>query len=141
VADGAATALRMAAVTWRAAAPTSGRTVTAIWLQVFLGGPVRAVVPFSDLKPLVSEEILDYVGQSFPTANHDSSARTVIEIVSDEVEGVWKAGFYLVEKEPLHFEDSRRSFCKAAAASRNLSKACPLILSVPPLMTDSVPLG
>jgi len=64
----------------------------------------------------MSGETLDYVGPSFPELNLDSSAQTVIEI-SQEEEGSWKAGFYLLEKAPLHFEDSLRTFCKAASAS------------------------
>ena len=80
-------------------------------------GVLRAVMPFSDLKPLMSEETVDYVGQSFPELNHDTSARTVIEIVRDEEDARWKAGFYLTEKVPTHFEESLRAFCKAASRS------------------------
>ena len=75
---------------------------------------LRAVIPFSDLKPLMAGEIRDYVGQSFPELNHNTSAHTVIEIVLEEEDASWKAGFYLIEKMPLHFEDSFRAFCKAA---------------------------
>jgi len=37
----------------------------------------------------------------------------VIEIVQEEEDASWKAGFYLFEKTPLHFEDCLRTFCKA----------------------------
>jgi hypothetical protein len=80
-------------------------------------GVLRAVMPLSDLKPLMSEETLDYAGQSFPGLHEDSTAHTVIEILREEEDGKWKAGFYLLEKKPLHFEDSLRSFCKAASGS------------------------
>ncbi len=80
-------------------------------------GVLRAVMPFSDLKPLVSDESPGYVGQSFPAASPDSSAHIVLEIVSDEEDGDWKAGFYLIDKGPLHFEESLRTFCKAASLS------------------------
>jgi hypothetical protein len=80
-------------------------------------GVLRAVIPLSDLKPLLSEENPNCVGQSFPAANQDSSAHIVLEIVFDEEDGNWKAGFYLIEKGPLHFEDSLRLFCKAASRS------------------------
>jgi len=77
-------------------------------------GVLRAVMPFSDLGPLVSSESFDYVGQSFPELNRDTATRTVIEIVREEEDGSWKAGFYLLEKGPLHFEDSLRTFCQTA---------------------------
>jgi hypothetical protein len=65
----------------------------------------------------MSDEIFDYVGQSFPESNLDCSAHTVIEIAREEEEGSWKAGFYLLEKAPLHFENSLRTFCNAASTS------------------------
>jgi hypothetical protein len=77
-------------------------------------GVLRAVMPFTDLKPLMSEEILDYIGESFPELNHDTSARTVIEIARAEEDARWRAGFYLTEKTPLQFEGSLRAFCKGA---------------------------
>jgi len=80
-------------------------------------GVLRAVMPFSSLRPLISDETFDYVGQSFTELNLDCSAHTVIEIAREEEDGSWKAGFYLLEKAPLHFEDSLRTFCKAASAS------------------------
>ena len=78
-------------------------------------GVLRAVMPFADLKPLMSGETLDYVGESFPERGLPSSAQTVKEIARDEEDGAWKAGFYLLEKAPLPFEDSLRTFCKAAS--------------------------
>jgi hypothetical protein len=77
-------------------------------------GVLRAAMPFSDLRLLMSGETRDYVGQSFPELNHKTSAHTVIEIVQEEQDASWTAGFYLIEKTPLHFEDSLRAFCKAA---------------------------
>jgi len=76
-------------------------------------GVLRAVMPISDLRPLMSCEARDYVGQSFPELNHNTLAHTVIEIVQEEEDASWKAGFYLFEKTPLHFEDCLRTFCKA----------------------------
>ena len=84
----------------------------------YCGGPsgrlgvLRAVMPFSDLKPLMSGESRDYVGSSFPELSHNTSAHTVIEIVQEEEDVTWKAGFYLFEKTPLHFEDCLQTFCK-----------------------------
>jgi hypothetical protein len=37
-------------------------------------GVLRAVMPFTDLKPLMSEEILDYIGESFPELMRLSNA-------------------------------------------------------------------
>jgi len=80
-------------------------------------GTLRAVVPLADLKRLMSEEALDYVGQSFPELKQNSSPCTVIEIMADEENGNSIAGFYLIEKTPLHFEDSLRPFRKAVSGS------------------------
>jgi len=80
-------------------------------------GVLRAVMPLSELEPLMFDESLGYVGQFFPEEKEKSSAQTVIEIVPDEEEESWKAGFYLIEKGPLHFEDSLRKLCKAASRS------------------------
>jgi hypothetical protein len=80
-------------------------------------GVLRAVMPLSELEPLMSEESLGYVGQFFPADNAKSAAQIVIEIVPDEEDESWNAGFYLIEKGPLHFEDSLRKLCKAASRS------------------------
>jgi hypothetical protein len=80
-------------------------------------GVLRAVTPLSDLKPLMFDETLAYVGQSFPAENQKSPAQIVIEIVPDEEDESWNAGFYLIKKGPLHFEDSLRKLCKAASRS------------------------
>lgn len=81
-------------------------------------GILRAVMPFSDLKPLMSAETFNYLGQSFPASNHDTSAHTVIEIVrEEEADASWKVGFYLIEKAPAHFEESLRACCKATSRS------------------------
>jgi hypothetical protein len=76
-------------------------------------GVLRAVMPISDLRPLVSAETRDYLGESFPKLNDDISARTVMEIVQEEQDEGWKTGFYLFEKTPPHFEEALRAFCKA----------------------------
>jgi hypothetical protein len=59
-------------------------------------GVLLAVMPLSNLKPLMFEEILGYVGQFFPAEKEKSSAQIVIEIVPDEEDESWKAGFYLI---------------------------------------------
>jgi hypothetical protein len=71
-------------------------------------------MPFSDLKAVMSAETFDYVGESFPELNHNTFSRTVIEIIRIEEDASWKAGFYLIEKAPIQFEDSLRAFCKDA---------------------------
>ena len=76
---------------------------------------LRAIMSISELSGILSEESLNFVGQSFPELKQDSSPCTVIEIIADEKEGNWRAGFYLIAKEPLHFEDSLRMFRKAAS--------------------------
>ncbi len=77
-------------------------------------GILRAVIPFADLGPALVGETLEYVGQLFPELKRDSSPCTVIEIMPEEEEGSWRAGFYLIEKGPLHFEDSLKTFFRAA---------------------------
>jgi hypothetical protein len=76
-------------------------------------GVLRAVMPISDLGPLVSAETRDYVGGSFPKLNDNTSARTVMEIVEEEQDASWKSGFYLIDKAPPHFEESLQAFSKA----------------------------
>jgi len=80
-------------------------------------GVLRAVMPLSELEPLMFDESLGYVGQFFPEEKEESSAQIVIEIAPDEEEKSWKAGFYLIAKGPLHFENSLRKLCKAASRS------------------------
>ena len=70
-----------------------------------------------ELEPLMFDESLGYVGQFFPEEKEESSAQIVIEIAPDEEEKSWKAGFYLIAKGPLHFENSLRKLCKAASRS------------------------
>jgi hypothetical protein len=41
----------------------------------------------------------------------------VIELVPDEEDESWNAGFYLIAKGPLCFEDSFRKLCKAVSRS------------------------
>jgi len=77
-------------------------------------GTLRAVIPLADLFTVLREEIPNYAGPSFPELGEDSAPCTVIELMSDEEEPDWKAGFYLLDKEPVHFEDGLRKFCNAA---------------------------
>jgi hypothetical protein len=80
-------------------------------------GVLRAVMPLSELEPLMSDESVGYVGQSFPEENEKSCAQIVVEIVPDEEDESWRAGFYLIEKVPLDFEDSLQKLCKDAGRS------------------------
>jgi hypothetical protein len=62
--------------------------------------------------------LVGYVGQFFLEEKQKSSAKIVIEIVPEEEDESWNAGFYFIEKgPPLHFEDSLRKLCKAASGS------------------------
>jgi hypothetical protein len=80
-------------------------------------GMLRAVMPLSNLSDVLSEESLNYMGSSFPDLKQDSGPCTVMEIMSDEEEVSWRAGFYRIEKGPLEFEDSLRTLSKAAGGS------------------------
>lgn len=80
-------------------------------------GTLRAVIPLGDLAALLHEEIPIYAGPSFPEREIDSPSCTVIEIRPREEEGSWRAGFYLIEKGPIAFEDSLRTSRKAAGGS------------------------
>jgi hypothetical protein len=80
-------------------------------------GMLRAVTPLSDLSEVLSEEILNYMGLSFPDLKQDSAPCTVIQIMPDEEVGSWRAGFYLIDKGPLDFEHSLRTFSKAVSGS------------------------
>jgi hypothetical protein len=80
-------------------------------------GMLRAVTPLSDLSDVLFDEILNYMGSSFPDLKQDSGPCTVMEITSDEEEVGWRAGFYLIKKGPLEFEDSLRTLRKAAGGS------------------------
>ena len=80
-------------------------------------GTLRAVIPLGDLAALLCEEMPTYVGPSFPERENDSPSCIVIEIMPREQEESWKAGFYLIEKGPLDFEDSLRTLHKAASGS------------------------
>ncbi len=85
---------------------------------------LRTVISLADLKPLLSEDPLNYVGQLFPDLNHDSTSCIVIEVTPGDGESGWKAGFYRIEKNPLHFEDTLRTLRKTARA-----KLMPTILA------------
>jgi len=80
-------------------------------------GTLRAVIPLSDLPTILCEVTPNYVGPSFPELEMDSAPCTVIEILPNEEEPDRKAGFYLIEKGPLDFEGSLRTFRKAASGS------------------------
>jgi hypothetical protein len=78
---------------------------------------LRAVIPLGDLGTLLDQENPIYAGPSFPERERDSASCTVIEIMPGEGEGNWRAGFYLIEKGPIDFEDSLRTLRKAASVS------------------------
>jgi len=80
-------------------------------------GTLRAVIPLGELAALLCEEIPIYAGPSFPERENDSPSCTVIEIMPRKEEGSWRVGFYLVKKAPIDFEDSLRTFRKAAGGS------------------------
>ena len=78
---------------------------------------LRAVIPLGDVAALLEQEIPIYVGPLFPERENDARSCTVIEIVPREKKGSWRAGFYLIEKTPIAFEDSLRTLRKAAGGS------------------------
>lgn len=80
-------------------------------------GTLRAVIPLGNLAALLCEEMPIYIGPSFPERESDSPSCTVMEILPDEEEGSWRAGFYVIEKEPIDFEDSLRTLRKVAGGS------------------------
>jgi hypothetical protein len=65
----------------------------------------------------VRRKLGGYVGHLFPEENQKSSAQTVIEIVPGEEDKSWNAGFYVIEKAPVPFEDSLRKLCKSVSRS------------------------
>lgn len=67
-------------------------------------GMFRAVIPVADLSGILLEERPRYVGKSFPKMKQADSSCTVIEVVPDEEQEHWKAGFYRTAKGPLEFE-------------------------------------
>lgn len=77
-------------------------------------GTLRAVVQFSDLSGVLSQEISNYVGQAFPEPKQTTSSYVVIEIMPDEKEANWRPGFYLVENSPIQFEITLRAVCDGA---------------------------
>ncbi len=70
---------------------------------------LRAVMPRADRSAVLSEEALNYVGQSFPELKQDCSRCTVIEIMPDEEKAHWRPGFYCVEKSPPQFAEALRT--------------------------------
>jgi hypothetical protein len=72
-------------------------------------GTLRAVILLVDLFTVLREEIPIYAGPSFPELEEDSGPCIVIELMLDEETAEWKAGFYLLGKEPVHFEDGLRT--------------------------------
>src|SRR5215472_5662160 len=70
---------------------------------------LRAVIPVADLSSILSEERPRYVGKSFPRMKQADSSCTVIEVVPDEEQEHWKAGFYQAAKGPLEFEGHLQS--------------------------------
>jgi len=72
-------------------------------------GILRAVIPVAELSGVLSTEIPKYVGKSFPKMKLTGPSCTVIEVLSDEKQGQWKAGFYQISEEPHAFEDHLRA--------------------------------
>ena len=70
---------------------------------------LRAVIPVADLSSILSEESLKYVGKSFPKMKQADSLYTVIEVVPEEEQEHWKAGFYRTANAPLEFEGHLQS--------------------------------
>jgi hypothetical protein len=79
-------------------------------------GTLRAVIPLADLFTVLCEETPIYAGPSFPDLDGNSVPCTVIELMPDEEEPELKAGFYILEKKPVHFEEGLRTFCQAAGS-------------------------
>ncbi len=95
-------------------------------------GVLRAVMPFSDLRPLMSCGARDYVGQSFPELNHNTPAHAVIEIVQEEADASWNAGFYLFERHHFilrtasgHFASHWQANLRHRAPRHAQSAICP----------------
>ena len=72
-------------------------------------GMLRAVIPVADLSSVLSRESPKYVGKSFPKMKQGDSSYTVIEVVPNEEQEHWKAGFYRAAKGPLEFESHLQS--------------------------------
>lgn len=70
---------------------------------------LRAVVSVADLPSLLLNESAKYVGKSFPKIKEAASSCTLIEIVPEEKQKPWKAGFYRATKGPLEFENQLRA--------------------------------
>ena len=70
---------------------------------------MRAVIPVADLSGIFPEESLKYVGKSFPKMKRADSSCTVIEVVPEEEQEHWKAGFYRAANGPLEFEGHLQS--------------------------------
>jgi len=75
-------------------------------------GTLRAVIPLVDLFTALREELPTYAGPSFPELGEDSAPCIVIELMATEEEPEWRPGFYLLKKEPVHFEDGLLEFSK-----------------------------
>lgn len=72
-------------------------------------GMLRAIVPLADLAALLSKEVPIYMGRSFAEARENGAPSTLIEIMPEEEQQDWRAGFYRVGKKPLQFEEILRS--------------------------------
>lgn len=68
-------------------------------------GTLRAVVPVVHLSGVLSATNPKFIGRSFPKMRQADSQFTVLEVLPEEEHGRWKAGFYLIAKQPLDFED------------------------------------
>lgn len=71
-------------------------------------GMLRAVVPLADLAALLSEESPTYMGRSFAEARENGVPATLVEIMPEEEQPDWRAGFYRVRKKPPQFEEILR---------------------------------
>ncbi len=74
---------------------------------------LRAVIPLADLADVFSEESPEYLGESFPEMKEASPPCTLIEVVPDEEQRRWRAGFYRAVKGPLDFEEHLQGLRKA----------------------------
>lgn len=72
-------------------------------------GMLRAIVPLADLLRLLSEGMMPvYVGAS-SEAREKGLPDTLIEVMQEEEQPDWRAGFYCLGRNPLQFEEILRS--------------------------------
>ena len=71
-------------------------------------GMLRAIISAGDLFNVFSDELPKYVGKSFPNMEQADAPCTLIEVLPEEGQGNWQAGFYRAAKGPLEFENHLR---------------------------------